>query len=106
LGDFLNGNLGKFSRGVKISSSVFKSVIFFTNWFPNGVFWVSVSSESGVIIMLSIKGESKEKQWTRGFFTFKIAFDFVFKTGIDFFFFRVKKGQVGAVLGILETVIW
>jgi hypothetical protein len=31
---------------------------------------------------------------------FKITFYFIFETGVEFFFFGVEEGEVGAVLGI------
>jgi len=36
---------------------------------------------------------------------FKVGFDFIFETGVEFFFFGVEEGEVSAVLGIMETVV-
>ena len=38
--------------------------------------------------------------------SFEIGFDFVFEASVEFFFFGVEEGKVGAVLGVLEAVIF
>ena len=55
--------------------------------------------------MLSVKSERKKKERAIGFGTLKIGFYFIFITGVEFLFFRVKEGEVDTILGVLETVI-
>jgi len=57
LGDFLDKDFKWLSRLIKISGSVFESVIFFTNWFSNGVISISISGKGRVTVVGGVESE-------------------------------------------------
>ncbi|MCE8163084.1 MAG: hypothetical protein I3274_02600 [Candidatus Moeniiplasma glomeromycotorum] len=109
LGDFslewLDYSFTGFGVGVKGLGSSFKSGFWRVELISTGVLWVSVGSSSLVINLSSVESEGDKKEGAVGLATFKVGFDFVFETGVEFFLLGVEELEVSAVLSILGAVV-